>query len=866
MAVEESLFSSESDMESPSHKMTSSFLDDHGNVPKVKIPPIFSKDNETNNEFEINQMNEEKETNMNVDDESQQFLLSENPNISTQEVVNNIPKESKRFTCKFCGKSYTQSHSLKTHNKNKHDGNKLCEIEGCNYVRKNQNYIYHLMTNHFNQKFEEEYEKIWNTSEKLECPICHYLPTSVGKQNKCKANLKFHYWRAHVVDKYMMGRKKNKKLQKKNKKLQKAGKNTRFVDQNYQTDKISPKKSARSYKTKEQISILKDYFAQNQHPNDEEIKDLANQIGIKKKQIKCWFKNNRTKQQKTSISDLDIRDKKITEEKISILKIFYAKNPNPNRKERDSLADEIGLEKKEIKKWFLKQKPKKKNEKSGQNNQKNNQNVKQVHQDKVLKNKCESCDKDFSDDDGTLKLHENCPKGDDHQNENPNPIQESKKGEEDGKFECAKCNKKFSNFFSARAHAARKHVQLFQCQKCENYKGNKSQLKSHLELSHELKGNKNLISKYGLKLNNSEIVPPATEDFDSKQCKYCGKDFGKCKAWKHFLQKHQNSCKSNAVGDPMTKSVKSGKIESSNLPENQKSKKLVKSQKIELPNNTTICGVWKKSKTSEDLTNEAIENETNSKVSTFEAPKQKWRPKPKSKSNQFLSKEENCDKCKNQLRYSTINYDGRLCLVCLDKWVKDTFEVTDNKIDLFRCDFCDEKNIPPEIYIHMDKVHYEDIVQSEEIIEKNDDLMTKNDDDDKSLIQSQILLPNDENNISQSEQIEKKDLQITFVKKEHSLLSKTKVQLTINRDNEETEVFRILIRKPPNSVTLADVKQHLMSNPKKYNNFNGDLFEYNVKTNIDGIDGFEDCDEEEDEVATLPLIENQIVLKCWYKS
>ena len=47
MAVEkeESLFSSESDMESPSPKMTSSFLDDHGNVPKVKIPPIFPKDN-----------------------------------------------------------------------------------------------------------------------------------------------------------------------------------------------------------------------------------------------------------------------------------------------------------------------------------------------------------------------------------------------------------------------------------------------------------------------------------------------------------------------------------------------------------------------------------------------------------------------------------------------------------------------------------------------------------------------------------------------------------------------------------------------------------------------------------------------------
>ena len=96
--------------------------------------------------------------------------------------------------------------------------------------------------------------------------------------------------------------------------------------------------------------------------------------------------------------------------------------------------------------------------------------------------------------------------------------------------------------------------------------------------------------------------------------------------------------------------------------------------------------------------------------------------------------------------------------------------------------------------------------------------------------------------------------------------SKTKIQLTINRGAGEKDVFVILIRKSPNSVTLADVKQHLMSNPERYNNFYGDLYEYDVKTNIGGIEGFKICDEDEEAVAILPLIGDQIVLKCWYKS
>ena len=79
-------------------------------------------------------------------------------------------------------------------------------------------------------------------------------------------------------------------------------------------------------------------------------------------------------------------------------------------------------------------------------------------------------------------------------------------------------------------------------------------------------------------------------------------------------------------------------------------------------------------------------------------------------------------------------------------------------------------------------------------------------------------------------------------------------------------MFGILIRKASNNVTLVDVKQHLMSQPQKYDNFDVKMYEYTVKTtDEDGIEGFEDCDED-DEMAVLPLFGNMIVLKCWLKS
>ena len=112
---------------------------------------------------------------------------------------------------------------------------------------------------------------------------------------------------------------------------------------------------------------------------------------------------------------------------------------------------------------------------------------------------------------------------------------------------------------------------------------------------------------------------------------------------------------------------------------------------------------------------------------------------------------------------------------------------------------------------------------------------------------------------------ENDDLEITYVKKEN-LPEKTKVKLIINKDHGNPKMFGILIRKASNNVTLVDVKQHLMSQPRKYNNFDVEMYEYTVQTtDEDGIEGFEDCDED-DEMAVLPQFGNMIVLKCWLKS
>ena len=78
--------------------------------------------------------------------------------------------------------------------------------------------------------------------------------------------------------------------------------------------------------------------------------------------------------------------------------------------------------------------------------------------------------------------------------------------------------------------------------------------------------------------------------------------------------------------------------------------------------------------------------------------------------NGLKSKQEEdilCDKCRSDIKFSTENYNGRLCFECLDTWVNDVIE--ENK-ELVQCEFCHYKNVQPDIYIHIDKNHYDNIV------------------------------------------------------------------------------------------------------------------------------------------------------------
>ena len=198
--------------ESVCPKSPSEFLDHHGNVPKVKIHSIVSNENEVND------------------------LVNEMP----------IPE----------------------------DDTNSCEFKGCDFVRKSTTgYEYHLMAKHFNEKFEKEHGQIFKNPTKFDCPEaeCKYsptvsLPSTPVKYRLQKNNLRFHYWRSHVLDKYM----------------------------SEETNKKSNANKSRKFKfTKEQILILNNFYAQNNDaPNSKEREILANQIGVKKEQIRNWFNNN----------------------------------------------------------------------------------------------------------------------------------------------------------------------------------------------------------------------------------------------------------------------------------------------------------------------------------------------------------------------------------------------------------------------------------------------------------------------------------------------------------------------------------------------------------------------------------------------
>lgn len=84
---------------------------------------------------------------------------------------------------------------------------------------------------------------------------------------------------------------------------------------------------------------------------------------------------------------------------------------------------------------------------------------------------------------------------------------------EDGKVRCALCNSVYSCLVSARAHTIRvhEHPEYFECCFCKRIFRTKLNFRSHLNLSHGIKGS-NLVAQYG-KLVDVNAFEQNVEDF-----------------------------------------------------------------------------------------------------------------------------------------------------------------------------------------------------------------------------------------------------------------------------------------------------------------------------------------------------------------
>ena len=90
---------------------------------------------------------------------------------------------------------------------------------------------------------------------------------------------------------------------------------------------------------------------------------------------------------------------------------------------------------------------------------------------------------------------------------------------------------------------------------------------------------------------------------------------------------------------------------------------------------------------------------------------------------------------------------------------------------------------------------------------------------------------------------------------------KTKVEIKfIGELLDGTNKIWIKIPKPPNNITLADIKNHLMNRPKSYGISNTTMY-YEYKKKDEKMEvGFEEIDED---YMILPLFGDKIVLQCW---
>ena len=188
-----------------------------------------------------------------------------------------------------------------------------------------------------------------------------------------------------------------------------------------------------------------------------------------------------------------------------------------------------------------------------------------------------------------------------------------------------------------------------------------------------------------------------------------------------------------------------------------------------------------------------------------------------------------------------------------------------------------EKNLKAEIFVK------EEIRDVETSKEQNNIEKLSNQKEIKKEPQDKIINSNSETSILSSSisssQIEINDQQsLNSVKKSeifsqnYSLLDdkneieeislvkqlKTKVEILF-KDN----VYRIRISK--SSITLDDIRKHLMSQPEKFGMSHNVNYDFSVKTIENGKVVIDEIDDDMNE-DNLPLLDGKIVLNCWAKS
>ena len=89
---------------------------------------------------------------------------------------------------------------------------------------------------------------------------------------------------------------------------------------------------------------------------------------------------------------------------------------------------------------------------------------------------------------------------------------------------------------------------------------------------------------------------------------------------------------------------------------------------------------------------------------------------------------------------------------------------------------------------------------------------------------------------------------------------KTKVEIKFIGELDGNKIW-IKIPKPPNNISLADIKKHLMNRPKSYGISNSTSMYYEFKKKDEKMEvGFEEIDEDD---MILPLFGDKIILQCW---